>query len=133
MKVSVRSKPARRKERRTIAHLFGLRAERIAALWLNLKGYRVLARRYVVAGGEIDLVAMRGDTIAFVEVKARQALDEALIAITATKRGRLNRAVRHWLSHNHWAIGRTYRGDAIFIAPRRLPTHRVGAFELDIG
>ncbi len=42
------------------AHLFGLRAEAIAALLLRLKGYRILARRFAVSGGEIDLVVQRG-------------------------------------------------------------------------
>ncbi len=41
----------------------------------------VLARRYAASGGEIDLIVKRGDTIAFVEVKARGVMDNALVAI----------------------------------------------------
>jgi len=121
-----------RSSRRVIAFSFGLRAERLAALWLMAKGYRILERRYLVKGGEIDLVAMRGATVAFVEVKARRALDDALATITPTKRKRLHRAVRHWVAHNPWAAGWVLRGDAVFIAPRRLPQHLVNAFELDV-
>jgi hypothetical protein len=47
--------PAAVQARRRLAHLFGLRAETIAAILLTLKGYSILARRYAVNGGEIDL------------------------------------------------------------------------------
>ena len=119
-------------ERRRITFLRGHRAELIALLFLLLKGYRPLARRYAAAGGEIDLIVTRGGTVAFVEVKARGTMDDALSAITARKRQRFSRAVRHWLSRNAWAEGKTWRADAVFIAPRRLPQHIVSAFELEM-
>ncbi len=114
------------------AHLFGLRAESVAALLMRLKGYRVLARRFVVSGGEIDLVVLRGQTIAFVEVKARDDLDDAASAIGEAKRRRISRAARVWLARNPWAAGATLRGDAVFVAPRRLPRHVSAAYRLDI-
>ncbi|WP_114947466.1 YraN family protein [Microvirga calopogonii] len=119
-------------ERRRATFLRGHRAEWIALLFLIMKGYRPLARRYAASGGEIDLIMMRGDTIAFVEVKARGLMDDALSAITARKRQRFSRAVRTWLSRNAWAEGRTWRADAVFIAPRRWPQHIVSAFELEM-
>ena len=72
-----RAKPDNRRR----ARKFGLRAERVAALWLLLKGYRILARQFRIAGGEIDIVARRGGVVAFVEVKARPLLDDAAAAI----------------------------------------------------
>ena len=54
----------------------GRGAERIAAWWLRLHGWRILAQRARVRGGEVDIVARRRRTLAFVEVKAR-ATDEA--------------------------------------------------------
>jgi len=121
-----------RTERRRGAHLYGLKAESIAALALRLKGYSILAQRFVVSGGEIDLIARRGEVIAFVEVKARANLEVAAIAISATKRRRIAQAARFWLSRNQWAAGLTLRGDAIFIAPRRLPRHLPDAYRLMI-
>ena len=111
----------------------GKRAERIAALWLMLRGYRILARGFKVAGGEIDLVVRRGATLAFVEVKRRASLEEALLAVTGTKRGRIVRAAGVWLGRNAWAVGLTYRGDAVLIAPRRWPRHLADAFPIVIG
>lgn len=119
--------------RRRATFLRGHRAEILALLFLLLKGYRPLARRYAAAGGEIDLIMARGDTVAFVEVKARGLMDDALSAITATKRRRFSRAARAWLSRNPWAEGKTWRADAVFIATRRWPVHLEAAFELEIG
>ncbi|MCG7393351.1 YraN family protein [Microvirga sp. ACRRW] len=119
-------------ERRKATFLRGHRAEWIALLFLVAKGYRPLARRYAAAGGEIDLIMTRGDTIAFVEVKARGIMDDALAAISATKRQRFSRAARAWLSRYPHAQSKTWRADAVFIAPKRWPQHIVSAFELEI-
>ncbi|MBF9196993.1 YraN family protein [Microvirga terrestris] len=119
-------------DRREATFLRGHRAEWIALLFLVAKGYRPLARRYAASGGEVDLIVMRGDTIAFVEVKARGLIDDALSAITARKRQRFSRAVRAWLARNEWAADKTWRADAVFIAPKTWPKHIVSAFELEM-
>jgi putative endonuclease len=116
--------PTERTKRRRGAHLFGLKAESIAALMLRLKGYRILARRFVVSGGEIDLIARRGSSIAFVEVKARASMEVAAISISATKRRRIARAARVWLARNPWAAGLTLRGDANSSRPDAFPVTR---------
>jgi putative endonuclease len=99
---------------------------------LRLKGYSILARRYAVNGGEIDLIARRGKAVAFVEVKGRGEMDAALAAISATKRRRIARAARVWLARNPWASGLVLRGDAVFVAPSRLPRHEPNAYRLEI-
>lgn len=124
--------PGRDPVKRRGAHHFGLRAETIAALLLRLKGYSILARRYKVSGGEIDLIARRGDAVVFVEVKARGSIDVALEAISATKRRRISRAARVWIARNPWAARFTLRGDAVYVAPGKLPRHAAGAYRLDI-
>jgi putative endonuclease len=107
-----------------------VRAERLAILLLRTKGYRILARTYIVRGGEIDIIVRRGSAVAFVEVKARPALDDALSAITPAKQRRMSVAARHWLSANQWAMRCSLRGDLVAIAPWRVPRHLVGAVEL---
>ena len=92
-----RADAERRKRRR--AHDHGRHAEIFAAIY-RLKGYRILARRYRVNGGEIDLIAIKSDAVAFIEVKMRPNLLEARLAIDATKRRRMSRAVKVWLAAN---------------------------------
>jgi len=117
---------------RQAARTFGIRAEWVALALLTVTGYRVLARNFTAPGGEIDLIAQRGQTIAFIEVKARPQMDQALIAITEQKRRRIARAAQVWLRQNCWAAAYVLRGDAVFIAPRRWPRHVPAAFELDL-
>jgi putative endonuclease len=119
-------------ERRRATFARGRFAEALALLWLVLRGYRPLARRFSAAGGEVDLIVRRGDTVVFVEVKARGRMDDALEAITREKRRRFSRAARAWLSRHPWAAGKTWRADAVFLAPGRWPVHRVNAFEMEI-
>jgi putative endonuclease len=111
----------------------GQRAEFVAALYLRCKGYRILARRYCVRGGEIDLIARKGAMIAFIEVKYRPALDDAANAIDHWKRKRISRAASVWLAAHSWAATFTLRGDAIYFAPRRWPRHEIAAIPLDFG
>jgi putative endonuclease len=118
------------RERRLRAGLFGRRAESLAILFLRARGYRILARTHVVRGGEIDIIARRGSAVAFVEVKARPTLEDALIAVTPAKQRRMSIAARHWLGTNQWAMRCSQRGDLIAIAPWRLPRHLIGAVEL---
>lgn len=115
---------------RRAAYALGLRAETLAALRLQIVGWRILERRFLAGGGEIDLVAVRGDCVAFVEVKARSSMDAAASSITAQKMQRMRRAANAWLARNPWAAGKTLRADAVFLAPRRWPRHEVNVFDL---
>ena len=125
--------PVRGAGERRRANRAGRRAETLAAAWLMLKRYRVLQRGFKVAGGEIDIVARRGTTIVFVEVKARDTRETALLAVDSAKRRRIARAAAVWLSHNPWAARSTFRGDAVLITPRRWPRHVEDAFPVEIG
>jgi putative endonuclease len=114
------------------AREFGGRSETAAADYLFARGYRILARNFVIRGGEIDIVAVSADTVAFVEVKARAALDAAAGAITPAKRRRLARAAAAWVALNPWAAtGWSLRGDAIFLDGRGPPLHIEDAFALE--
>lgn len=117
--------------RRHFTFLRGHVAEQAALIWLVLHGWRPLARRFAAQGGEIDLVMRRGDTVAFVEVKARASMAEALAAIDGVKRRRFGRATRAWIARNPWSLALTLRADAVFLAPGHWPRHVVNAFDLD--
>jgi putative endonuclease len=85
-------------EKRVRAYRHGLFAETIAALLLRLKGHRIIARRYKTPVGEIDLVALKGKRLAFVEVKQRKTFDEAGWSLPTRARRRIVRAAQYWLA-----------------------------------
>jgi putative endonuclease len=94
----------RRFLRQPHARAKGAVGEDRAVAWLRGRGYRVLARNVRNAGGELDVVAQDGDTLCFVEIKARTspAFGGAVAAVDRTKRGKLVRAARAYLSREPW-------------------------------
>lgn len=100
----------------------GRRAEAIAALWLQLKGWSVIGRRVRTPVGEVDLVARRGKVLAFIEVKARRTAAEAEFSLDDYRLRRVTAAASA-LTARYAREGDDIRIDAIFIVPRRLPRH----------
>jgi putative endonuclease len=94
----------------------------LAAWWLRLKGWRILAHRVRVSGGEVDLVARRGRTVAFVEVKQRGSDEAAAWALDQHRLRRVAVAAER-LAPRFARNGDTVRIDAMFIVPKRLPRH----------
>jgi putative endonuclease len=92
------------------------------------KGYRILAKRFRVAHGEIDMIAKRRNPIAFVKVKARASLDEAAFAVTPRQRARIIDAAQGWLVAHPEHADFELRFGVILIAPRHLPRHVLAAF-----
>lgn len=118
------------KHRKKTAYRFGLRAETLAAWYLRLKGYQILAERYRVMQGEIDVLARRGNTLVAVEVKARKRLSDCEHSISPHKQRKILHAVRHLLAGGRSKIAGlrdlsdpTIRFDAMWIVPYRWPTH----------
>lgn len=100
----------------------GRRAETLAAWWLRLKGWRILARRVRTPAGEVDLVARRGKTVAFVEVKARGTEESLAFAIDAFRLRRVA-AAADLLAARYARDGADIRIDVVLIAPGRWPVH----------
>ena len=121
------SKPA--SNSRKFAEGAGRRGESWAALFLKLQFYRVLARRVKTPVGEIDLIAERGGTTVFVEVKARSFSAGEAEALEAVNRRRIVRAAQYWLSRNPERAATPLRFDVIFLAPFAWPRHIVNAFD----
>jgi putative endonuclease len=114
---------------RLAAFQTGLSAEARAATWLMAKGYRILAKRFRTPYGEIDIVARRRNLLAFVEVKARNSLDDAAYAVTPRQQARIIAAAQIWLMAHPEHAEYDLRFDAMLIAPRRLPRHVLSAFD----
>lgn len=118
--------------RRTAAWGRGRIAETAAVLLLLAKGYRILARRWRAPGAEIDLIARRGGTLVFVEVKARARLAEAEIALSQAQRRRITRAAELFLARYPHHAGGDMRYDMILVSKGGWPRHIRGAFDADV-
>jgi len=105
----------------------GLFSEWIAALLLMVKGYRILGRRVRTPHGEVDLIACRGQRLAFVEVKRRRTLSDAAAAITPLQSERIARAAEHWISRRPRYGDHELGLDIVLVAPWRWPRHRENA------
>lgn len=116
------------------AYRFGLRAEKIAAWYLRFKGYRVLAERYHIMQGEIDVLAQRGKTLVAVEVKARQSFAACEESIAPWKQQKILKAVEYILSGSGKIPGLAnahdyaVRFDAVWIVPGKWPRHVINAW-----
>ena len=95
----------------------GARGEALAARHLEAHGYRILARNPRAGGVELDLVARRGPTVVFVEVKTRRSdrFGAPELAVDAAKRARLVRGAQAWLAEQR-VRARRIRFDVIAIA-----------------
>jgi putative endonuclease len=100
----------------------GAPAEDLAASFLTRRGLRVLERNYRCRMGEIDIVAASGDTLVFVEVRARssEAYGGAAASVTERKRRRIVAAARHYLARH--GAERACRFDVVLV---RGPERRI--------
>jgi putative endonuclease len=114
---------------RQVAFRTGLSAESRAAAFLIVKGFRILARRWRSPVGEIDIVARRRNTLVFVEVKAREKLDDAAEAVIARQQRRIIAAAEAWLAKHPEDANSDIRFDVVLVAPRSLPRHIMAAFD----
>jgi putative endonuclease len=113
---------------RAAAEARGRRAERRAAWWLRLHGWRIVGRRQRVPVGEVDQVARRGRTIAFVEVKWRDRAEELDHAIDEYRLRRVA-AAEQMLLPRFARADDAIRIDVMLLAPGRLPRHLVHVWQ----
>jgi putative endonuclease len=97
----------------------GLAGEAAAERFIRRAGWRLLARRFRTRAGEIDLVALDGDVVVFVEVKTRRAdgYGRPAESVTRTKRERIVRVARIYLARTGWHERRC-RFDVVEVVPR---------------
>lgn len=92
----------------------GKLGERIAERWLRRQGYTILARRFKFGRRDIDLVAQRDATIAFVEVKARKGAEfgDPVEAVHHRKQRELSKSAQVWIER-HGRVGEQYQFDVV--------------------
>jgi putative endonuclease len=113
---------------RAAAEARGRRAERRAAWWLRLHGWRIVGERLRVSAGEVDLVARRGRTLAFVEVKWRERPEDLDLAIDERRLRRVAAAAA-MLAPRLARPTDDIRIDVMLLAPKRLPRHLVHVWQ----
>lgn len=125
-----RPQHTRHKQARQQAEKAGRQAELWVSLYLQLTGHRILARRFKTTSGEIDLIARRGKTLIFVEVKQRTQAKHAVDPVTARSEERIIRAGEIFLSRYPTFVERDYalRYDLVIVAGRFALTHRRDVF-----
>lgn len=101
----------------------GLRSEWIASVALRVRGYRILDKRWKSSAGEIDLIAVRRNRLAFIEVKHRADVtdEEAHASVGPAQRQRIRRAAEIWVARNKPYRSHQVGFDLVLVAPRRWP------------
>ncbi len=126
---TVRPAPRPPRPERVKAFRLGLSAESRAAMLLIAKAYRIVARRWKTPFGEIDIVARRRRTLVFVEVKARDIVEEAIAAVTERGKRRIVGAAEFWLARHPDDVNCDIRFDVILVVPGKMPRHIANAFD----
>jgi putative endonuclease len=113
------------------AYRLGVDAELVSEAFLKERGYRLLARRFKVGEGEIDIIARTADTLVFVEVKARRSRDLGLDAVTPRGWKRIARAADEFMARHPEYRDFGWRYDLIVIVPGEAPHHEIDAWRPD--
>jgi putative endonuclease len=114
---------------RQAAFQVGVSAESRAAAYLVGRGYAIVARRFKSRVGEVDIVARRGAELLFVEVKARNRLDDAALSVTPRQQKRIVAAAEAWLADHPDDGQRDIRFDVILVGRNGRTQHIVAAFD----
>ena len=102
--------------KRFLKKLLGDRGERAAVRFLKKASFRIIARQYRNQFGEIDIIAMDGPQIVFVEVKTRRSTDagQPHEAVGRRKQQKLTNLALAWLK-KHKRLGQSARFDVVSI------------------
>lgn len=115
--------------KRQIAEKKGRKAEMLAVWWLRLHGYRIISQREKTPKGEIDIIAQRGKTLVFVEVKARADYDRGIQSVTPRQIRRIIAAAQYWRSIRENQQNYVCRFDIVLVKPYLLIKHIKNAFD----
>jgi putative endonuclease len=109
----------------------GRKAEDHVARWLKFRGWKILAERFKVSEGEVDLIACRKNIIAFIEVKQREKLPMREDLVTQTNISRVMDAAEIWVGRNFETLGPDFeiRFDLAMIEGRVHPLAKVKYIE----
>ena len=99
-----------------------------ASEWLSSQGWQIVCRNFLTPMGELDIIALHGQSLVFVEVKVRSSgrFAGAAAAVTRSKQLKIIRAARAYLKMHREFSQRPCRFDVIAFEPRQSPAgHRL--------
>jgi putative endonuclease len=107
----------------------GREGEEKAVQTLEQAGMRIISRNFRSSYGEVDIIALDGDTVVFVEVKAWSAygIENLQYSVNARKQRRIIETAKYFLSINRKYNGKAVRFDVFFVGKEAV-THLAGAF-----
>ena len=107
----------------------GKEGENRAVLELEKAGMSIIARNFRSGRGEIDIIALDGETLVFAEVKAWSAygIENLQYGLGPKKQGRIIETAKYFLSINRQYYGMAIRFDAVFVGKETV-THLASAF-----
>lgn len=98
----------------------GKQAELFVKIVLSLKGYKIISSNYKTGkgtqAGEIDIIATKRKNVAFVEVKKRTNINQALYAISEHQKERICNGIKAFLKYHPEYNSYNKRIDAFFVA-----------------
>jgi putative endonuclease len=109
----------------------GRLAEWLCCWHLRLRGWRVVARDWRCPAGEIDILARRGKVLAIVEVKSRDEVADAAMALSPRQQRRIGRAAQAFLLSRPDLAGLAIRFDVMLVARGSVPRHWPGVWHAD--
>ena len=120
-----------RRQRGRLAHASGMAAEEAACAALRQDGWTIRARRLRTEAGEVDAVAEKAGILSIIEVKSRQTLAEAAVALTMRQQSRLVGACEIILArHPEWGVNGV-RFDVLVVDPTGQVRRIADAFRSD--
>lgn len=99
-------------------YLFGHAAEKSAAKFLSQNGYRILQLNYKTKFGEIDIIATKGSTLHFIEVKASTKEYQTIYRVTRSKLEKIVKAINFYMLSSN--LDTAYQIDLICINSKKI-------------
>ncbi|MEQ9116081.1 MAG: YraN family protein [Rickettsiales bacterium] len=96
-------------------HIKGILAEKIAQIFLNIKGYRILNKRYKTRFSEVDLIAYKNRTIIFIEIKYRKQFSLEFNPLSHSQLTRIRKTANIFITTHRAYVDCQIRFDVILI------------------
>ncbi|GMO41290.1 MAG: YraN family protein [Termitinemataceae bacterium] len=120
-------------ENKKSTHLRGVEGENLAVGFLQKSGYVILGRNYRSFRGEIDIIALDGDVLVFIEVKAwsSYSIENLQYSINKKKCKKIIETAKYFLQNHRKYIESNIRFDVVFVGTPNI-THIKAAFTENI-